>query len=117
MRWSWRASSSPTASTAGGLSDGTIQIWDTTTGAKVRSLRGPQGSAGALAVSADGKRILSAHEGGALALWDTESGAEVGAWHSHFGPVISLVMGPEGRTVLSSGHDGRLHLWDTAGGR
>src|SRR5262249_36826220 len=51
-------------------------VWDSATGSELATMTGPKERPWAFALSADGKRVLSAHEGGTLALWDTDTGAE-----------------------------------------
>jgi WD40 repeat protein len=91
--------------------DGTVRVWDAATGREVRHFAGYTPTVVALAVSADGKRLLSLDQGPTLRLWDAERGLPL---HSHPlppGPVRALALSPDGAAVLWGGPDGHVHGW------
>lgn len=71
----------------------------------------------ALAISADGKRVLSGSLDASVRLWEANSGLEVRRFLGHVGPVKAVAFSPDGRSVLSSGLDKTIRMWDIASGR
>ena len=70
-------------------SDGTLKIWNTGSGALVRTIELDEGAATALAV--DERRALTGHKGGAVVLWDLDR-AEKLAVVQHRAPISSLTL-------------------------
>lgn len=95
--------------------DETIQIIDWRTGEVSRRLEHP-GTVFSVAVSPDGRSILSGGLGGRVTLWDLATGAcqELGAplAHNHF--VWCVKFSPGGRWAISASSDGRALVWDLA---
>jgi hypothetical protein len=89
-------------------SDGTLRIWNTGSGALVRTIELDEGAATALAV--DERRALTGHRGGAVVLWDLER-AEKLAVVQHRGPISSLTFTEGGLTspVTGLAHIGTLN--------
>ena len=81
-----------------------------------RILAGHEGPVLDAAISADGRRAISASADGTLVVWDLATGEAVQRLAGHSGAVQSVAVGPEGRRVLSGGADGSLILWDLADG-
>jgi WD40 repeat protein len=70
----------------------------------------------AVAVSADGTRVLSSGGDGSVKLWDAATGRLLRTFEGHSRDVRSVAFSPDGRRVLS-GSDNTLKLWDAATGR
>ncbi|RKT08961.1 WD domain G-beta repeat uncharacterized protein [Streptomyces sp. 1114.5] len=69
-----------------------------------------------VAVSADGRRILSGSADRTLRLWDLATGAELRRWVAHDDGVQCAALSPDGRSAVSGGVWGAARLWDTATG-
>ncbi len=97
--------------------DGTLRLWDAQTGQEVRKFKGHVSKVTGLAVSADGRRLLSSDKDTAR-LWDVESGKEVNglALPADANPEDSLIaLGfAEGRSLaLFRTKSGKLfQIWD-----
>jgi WD40 repeat protein/sterol desaturase/sphingolipid hydroxylase (fatty acid hydroxylase superfamily) len=83
----------------------------------------PAGDAGgglagtALAISADGERVVLGHRGGTVKVCDAATGQEVVAVAGHTGRVNAVAISADGRRVVSGGMDGAVKVWDGASGR
>jgi WD40 repeat protein len=120
--------------------DGAIKIWDAATGQELRALqkhtgelrrdpariaqfgglevRSLQGHAGhvlSLAVSGDGKWLVSGGEEGAIILWDTETGERKRTLEGHSHGVFGLAISPDDRWFVSAGQS-ELKIWDAETG-
>jgi WD40 repeat protein len=90
--------------------DNTTIVWDVSSGKRIRTLK----SGAAAALSADGKRVLTAGE--AAILWDAESGEKLRAFES----AMSVAFSSDGKRILTGSAEGKVGttiMWDTASGR
>jgi serine/threonine protein kinase len=69
-----------------------------------------------VAVTADGKRALSAGEDWKVRCWDIATGREVGPPLVHEGPILSVAVSPDGRRALSGSRDRTVRVWDLTTG-
>ena len=79
-----------------GGSDGTLKLWEISTGKEVRTLAGHAGYVNSVAFSPDGRYALS---GGdiTLELWEISTGKKLRAFAGHARAVISVAFFPDGR--------------------
>ena len=71
----------------------------------------------AVALSPDGKRLLSGGDDRTMRLWDLETSAEISASASHPKPIWSVALSPDGKTAVSGCADGNVRVWDLGPGR
>src|SRR3954466_2128802 len=95
--------------------DATVKIWDTASGAVLRTLFGHDKAVLAVALSADAQLLASADASGAVRLWNvtTGEGRQLG---SHTGFVRQLAFSTDGRQLTSLGTT-ELKVWDVSAGR
>ncbi|MEJ2701309.1 MAG: hypothetical protein P8Z79_02600, partial [Sedimentisphaerales bacterium] len=87
----------------------TVRIWDAETGDEVMTLFGHNKNVEALALSPDGKRIVSGSFITAK-LWDANTGTELMTLPSN--DVLAVAFSPDGRTI--AGGDGNdVILWES----
>jgi WD40 repeat protein len=93
--------------------DGTVRVWDVTSGTERVRLSGHDGSVLSVVFSPDGTRLASGGEDGTVRVWDALSGAEQACLTGHDGWVRSVVFSPDGARLASAGADGTVRLWTT----
>lgn len=64
-----------------------------------------------IAISPDGSRIASAHDGGSIGLWDAETGRKTKEIAAHELQASAVCFSPDGRTLSTGGADYKVKLW------
>jgi WD40 repeat protein/S1-C subfamily serine protease/tRNA A-37 threonylcarbamoyl transferase component Bud32 len=111
-------------STSGGFNDGAwrdgtdsaIRVWDVETGREVRRLDGHRGIVWTVAVSPDGRRLLSAGADSQVILWDAQTGARVRGYRGHTAAVRCAAFLPDGQRAVSCSSDRTIRLWEAETG-
>jgi WD40 repeat protein len=108
---------------------GSLRLWDLATGKEIRQFEGHTKDIRRVAISSDGKQLLSASFDGTVRLWDLQTGKEVKKFDGPGNFVEAVSFTPDGkRAVCSYGpattqalydEDPRcsLKLWDLATGK
>jgi hypothetical protein len=113
-----------------GSQDGTLKLWEVSSGRDIRSLTGhsdpvwdmlamlfsPESSVLAMAFSPDGKLALSGSKDKTLALWEVSSGRHIDTFYGS-SEVNAVAFSPDGKLALSGSDDETLKLWEVSSGR
>lgn len=70
-----------------------------------------------VAISRDGKTIVSCSTDQTVRIWDVTTGQQKAAMSGHQGAVHAVAFSPDESLIVSSGADRTIRLWDAAGGR
>ena len=97
--------------------DGTVKVWDLTSGQERRTLAGHTDLVSSVAVSADGRLALSASVNGTVKVWDPTSGQELRTLKGHARAVSSVAVSADGRLALSASYDCTVKVWDLTSGQ
>ncbi len=93
-----------------------VEVWDTTSGEEVLSLKGHTGGVLSVAFSADGKRLASASADQTVKVWNTTSGKEEFALKGHTDKVCSVAFSADGKRLTSASADQTVKVWDATTG-
>jgi WD40 repeat protein len=88
--------------------DGTLCLWETTTGQQRRRWSGGT----CVAISPDGRLIAAGGDDNAVRVWDLDTGKLLARLRGHRGEVRAVAFSPDGRTLASGSEDTTALLWD-----
>jgi WD40 repeat protein/serine/threonine protein kinase len=92
----------------------TARLWNTTTGEPIGPPLPHKYGVLAVALSPDGKTVLTGSADGAARLWETATGKLIGPSFQHQSWVIAVSFSPDGKTVLTESMDGSARQWEAA---
>ena len=97
--------------------DGTLSLWDVSTGREIRIFKGHNSSVYSVAISPDGKYALSGSSDSTLKLWDILTGRDIKTFTGHFSAIVEVAFSPDGVFALSGSLDNTLKLWNISSGK
>lgn len=78
--------------------------------------RGHEGPVTSLAVSSDGRLVVTGSRDDTARLWDAATGEELRCLRGHTDDVTSVAFSPDGRWVASGSRDDSVRIWDVISG-
>ncbi|XRB14264.1 EF-hand domain-containing protein [Pseudoscourfieldia marina] len=96
--------------------DGTVRVWDATTGACLSVLEGHSDAVKSASYSSDGTRIVSASRDNTVRVWDATTGACISVLEGHSGDVFSASYSADGTRIVSASADKSVRVWDAMTG-
>lgn len=105
-----------------------IDLWDISTGERVRSLTSEVAWITNLAFSADGSLLADAAclallDGSdndctawGIEIWDVATGRSIATWQAHSAAVVDLAFSPDGKLLASASNDKTVGLWEVPTG-
>ena len=94
-----------------GSNDSIITFWSLETGEELEFTRAQRTAVLAMAISPDGKTLLSGGEDAGLNIWDWQTGEYQATFLEHSKSITSLAISPDSKILVSGGLDG-LKVWD-----
>ncbi|KAG2740378.1 WD40 repeat-like protein, partial [Suillus brevipes Sb2] len=86
--------------------DKTVRIWDMDTGKQNNSFEGHGSGTTGLAVSVDGRRIVSGAQDGKIIIWDADTKEIIRCLSHHTDWVICIQFSPDEKRLASTSSDG-----------
>ena len=112
------------AYSAGGLlpgfkngTDFAVRVWDLKSWQPLTTFEGHTAAVWSLAVSPDGKYVLSAGNDAVPILWEATTGRARHRFVGHVGTVHAVAFLPDCQHAVSAGDDATIRLWDIDTGR
>jgi WD40 repeat protein len=97
--------------------DGTIRVWDSATGEKLKEFHAHNQPLWSMAASSDGRFVVSGSSDKTIKVWDTETFEESKTLLGHEGPVGAVVVSPNTDLIVSLGGGEKvLRVWDVQSG-
>ncbi|MFO0843804.1 MAG: M56 family metallopeptidase [Gemmataceae bacterium] len=96
--------------------DGTLRLWDATTGRLIRDVVTSQKQVFALAWAPDGRHAVIGQEDGAVQMWDVTAPRLVRDYKGHTEQVPFLSLSPDGKHLVTGSHDKTVKVWNVETG-
>lgn len=94
-----------------GAGDRIIRLWDAGQGRALGLCKGHAGKINDLAMSRDGRRLLSVSEDRTARLWDARTGKELSRLEGHSAEVYAAAISADSRRAVTAGADKTVRLW------
>jgi len=92
-------------------------VWEAESGRLLRSLEGHTDWVRAVAVSPDGRFIVSGSVDRTVKVWEAESGRLLRSLEGHTDDVNAVAVSPDGRFIVSGSEDRTVKVWEAESGR
>jgi WD40 repeat protein len=89
-----------------------IAYFDSDIGEKMTRLAGHGAQVETLAMTPDGRLLVSGDKNGGLRLWNLDSRSCMSMLAGHYGGIRSVAVTPDGKTVISGSEDRTVRVWD-----
>lgn len=108
---------SPTEPILASSSGTTIKLWDLQTGQPLRTLSGHLDIVAALAITPDGKLLISGSADKTIKLWELTTGQRLASLNAHTDTVLAVAIAPDGQSFASSSFYDPIIVWDIRTGQ
>ena len=94
-----------------------IRIWDLQTGELLLTLDGHSHWVLSVAISSDGKTLVSGSADKTVKIWDLKTGQLIRQLNAHLSWVNTIVISPDSKTLVSGSADKTIKVWDLNQGK
>ncbi|MEZ6097087.1 MAG: protein kinase [Pirellulaceae bacterium] len=91
--------------------DGTVRLWDTSTGLEINRINLEDERPVSIAISRDGSRVATASDE-TIKLWDIKTHEVIGRLDGHSEKIICLSFNDDGSRLASASSDNAIKVWD-----
>jgi WD40 repeat protein len=92
--------------------DHSILLWEVTTGRQVREFKGHSRWITSLAVSGDGKWLITGSDDRTARLWEIVTGKEKIVFRGHSERVTQVALVSDGKRLVTASYDGSIRIWN-----
>jgi WD40 repeat protein len=82
------------------------------TGARARAVEAHSGGVTAMALSADGKRLVTGGMDSKVIVWDPGNGRQIRKFEDCTQPVYAVALSPDGKLAAAAGREGIIRVWN-----
>ncbi|MEA5581072.1 serine/threonine-protein kinase [Nodularia harveyana UHCC-0300] len=97
--------------------DRLIKVWNLATGKEIATLNSHSQRVNVVAISPDGRTLVSGSDDKTIKIWDLETNQLVRTLRGHLDSIQALAISPDGMTLASGSDDQTIRLWDLSQGR
>jgi WD40 repeat protein len=98
--------------------DGSLRVWNLQTGKQIgNDWRDGESSVITIALSLDGKKVVSGSGDGVVRLWDVDMGKVIAKWTGHNSGVWCICWNRDGGRIVSVDGEGTARVWDVESGK
>ncbi|WP_414550665.1 protein kinase domain-containing protein [Anabaena sp. CCY 0017] len=94
-----------------------IKVWNLTTGKEIASFKSHFQRVNVVAISPDGRTLVSGSDDKTIKIWDLFTGELVRTLRGHSDSIQAIAISPDGTTLASGSDDHTIKLWNLASGR
>ncbi len=95
--------------------DGTVRIWETTSGKEVAVSKGHSDFVNEIVFAADGLSVFTASKDRSIKRFDAQTGKGLRTYSDHNDDVLALAIRPDGSEFVSAGNEPQLRFWKVDG--
>jgi WD40 repeat protein/transcriptional regulator with XRE-family HTH domain len=92
--------------------DGTVRVWDLSSGIEKMCFCGHRDSVNRVAFADQVDLVVSAADDGTMRVWNLETAKEIRCLECHTTNIDGLAVTPDGRLAVTSLFDGTVQVWD-----
>jgi WD40 repeat protein len=108
----------PDGSRLAAAADNGAAVWDTIAGRHIRTFADHDKEVAAVAISRDGRLVLTGGRDNRVKLWDVAAGSLLRTFEGHRNWVDRVALSPDGRQTASGDSlDGQVNVWDLVSGQ
>jgi hypothetical protein len=100
-----------------GNSDGTVKLWEISTGKEIRTFSGNKNNINSIVISGDGKYLVTGSFDNKAKLWEISTGKEIRTFSGHSLGVNSVAMSSDGKYLATGSADNTAKLWEISTGK
>jgi WD40 repeat protein len=106
----------PDGKTIASSGNSLISFWNSATGQEIFTLKGHTQNVNVLAISPDGKKLVSGSDDKNIKVWNLETGKLIRTLSGHSDSVHALAISKNGKILVSAGDDKTIKVWDLTTG-